>query len=361
MPSQDEIDQHQQDVEELSTLAVAAVTAVVLAASGDEDHRSLVKAVVAAMEPYLVAAGELAVDWYRSLGRRPQPEAERVVSPQRAPAVVVGPTDRMALLDAADFVPRPAALPVPEQLESTVEWALGAPDPVAPPAVTEPVPAEPVPAELAVTEPARRPPASDTTTTSRAAAIEPELEPEPPLRARVVAPADGEAGARVVAATSGRQRAQVIAASPEQQAVVLARLEGATQRYVTSAARDTITENADREGVRWVRHAKADACAFCRMLASRGPEYLTKESADVVVGRRGRPRGKRKLGEQYHDFCQCEPVAVRAGDSYTPPDYAADWELQYFKAVAEVGNSRDTRAILAAMRAAERERGGSTR
>ncbi|MFG1794139.1 hypothetical protein [Nocardia sp. NPDC049149] len=355
MPSQDEIDQHQQDVEELSTLAVAAVTAVVLASSGDEDHRSLVKSIVAAMEPYLVAAGQLAVDWYRRLART-RSDTSRPGPAPVSPASILGPTDRMALLDAADFVPRPAALPAPEQLESTVEWALGAPDPVAAPAVVgEPAVSPPAPTEPAPTEPLRRR-ASDTTPAN---ATSTPAEPLP--RARVVAPAEGAPGARVVPAAPGEQQARVVPASPEQQAVVLARLEGATQRYVTSAARDTITENADREGVRWVRHAQSDACAFCRMLASRGPEYLTQESADVVVGRRGRPRGKRKLGEQYHDFCQCEPVAVRAGDSYTPPDYAADWELQYFKAVAEVGNSGNTKAILAAMRAAERERGGSTR
>lgn len=352
-------------------LAAAAVAAVVLGATGDEDRSSLVKAIVSAMEPYLVAAGELAVDWYRGLARkRAEPAPPRR---KGAPAPIVGPSDRVALLDAADFVPRAAPLPPREQLESTVEWALGAPDPGAgrgpvDAAVTETVGrqgdnAPTASAAPTTSTPARTPTSTAAATRTAVSASEPAAgAPAQELpRARVVAPAAGAGGARVVPASESAQQAQVIAATPEQRAAVIARLDGATQRYVMSAARDTITENADREGVRWARHAKADACAFCRMLASRGPEYLTKESADVVVGRRGRPRGKRKLGEQYHDFCQCEPVAVRAGDSYSPPDYAADWELQYFKAVAEVGNSRDTKAILAAMRAAEVQRGGSSR
>lgn len=364
MPSQDEIDQHQQDVEELSALAVAAVTAIVLAASHDgEDPPSLVKAIASALEPFLVAATELAVDWYRSLARpTPQPPTPRPGSP----APIVGPTDRLALLDAADFVPRPAELPPPEQIESTVWWALSAteqtPAPGEPPAPDATVPDQSVEPAVRPSEPAVRRPG-----TSPSEPPTPQVAPQEEIaRARVVAAVEGQPRARVVESSGSQRQAIVVPATPEQQAAVISRLSGATQRYVTTAARDTITENAEREQVRWVREAKADACAFCRMLATRGTTsgdagYLSKQSAQFVVGRRGRERGSRKIGELYHDFCQCEPVAVRAGDSYTPSEELLGWQEQYEKAVAAVGHSGNTIAILAAMRAAERESGGSPR
>jgi hypothetical protein len=138
---------------------------------------------------------------------------------------------------------------------------------------------------------------------------------------------------------------------------VITRLSGATQRYVTTAARDTIVENSDREGVRWARHAQPDACAFCRLLATRGPDYLTKESAQFVVGHKGRLRGDRKIGELYHDDCGCEPVPVRAGDSYEPPAYVVRWTTQYNDAYDD--GKGDFKSILSAMRQAEKERGGS--
>lgn len=117
------------------------------------------------------------------------------------------------------------------------------------------------------------------------------------------------------------------------QSSVASRLASAVQRHVHNAARDTITANADAENVKWYRHARPNACAFCRLLATRGPKYLSEESALRVVGRRGKPRGTRQIGEKYHDHCFCVPVAVRAGDEYKPPDYVADWLREYEDAV----------------------------
>lgn len=320
MPSQAEIEQYQQDVEELSALAIAEVAAVIVAAMDDgTDRPSIVKAIAAVLEPYLVAVMELAVDWYRGLARTTAASPPNPARARSAAAPLAGPTDRIALLDATDFVPRPAPLPPTEQIESTAWWALSAAD------EPEPVPTEERTVPVAIGEP------------------------------------DQQVGARVLSADETSARARVIPsdATPAQ-ARVITRMAGATQRLVTTAARDTVTENADREGVRWRRHAQPDACAFCRLLATRD-DYLTEESAKVVVGRRGRPRGKRKLGELYHDYCQCEPVAVRAGDSYTPPEQVAEWDSQYGKAVAEVGNSRDVKKILAAMRRLSIASGGTNR
>ncbi len=277
------------------------------------------------------------------------------------PAPIVGPRDRISLLDAAEFEPEPAELPPREQIEATVRWAVYQPAvDLTPVPSTEPVtesggPGEPAQAaESAGPEPTVRQQAP----APRPRAPEP-TEQNAPEPARP--PESENQRARVIPAEETDLRATVIPAdASEHQASVINRLAGATQRYVTSAARDTITQNADLEGVRYVRHAQADACAFCRMLAIRGPEYLSAQSARRVVGRNGRPRGKRKVGELYHDWCQCQPVAVRAGDSWDPPDHVVDWNDQYEKAVAKVGNRTDTRRILAEMRAAERSGGGSS-
>jgi hypothetical protein len=348
MPSQAEIEQYQQDVEELSALAVAEITAVVVALSGEDDE-TLVAAIPSALEPYMAAAANLATSWYRELAREKPRKAKRQ---KGAPEPMSGPTGRVALLDAADFEPRPATLPPREQIEATVWWALAAerePEPRPAPEVLEPEEMHRDELEAEVRR-LREPPAEPEP--EPAAEAEPD-EPERPSdadeeapRARVVEPQEGESPARVVTAEPEQPRARVIT-----------RLSGATQRYVTTAARDTIVENADREGVRWTRHAKPDACAFCRLLATRGPDYLTKESAKFVVGNKGRTRGDRKIGELYHDDCGCEPVPVRAGDSYEPPAYVARWTTQYNDAYED--GKGDFRSILSAMRQAERERGGS--
>lgn len=142
---------------------------------------------------------------------------------------------------------------------------------------------------------------------------------------------------------------------------VTSRLAGAVQRHVNNMARYTIITNADEEeGSMWARWARADACAFCRMLATRGPEYLSMESARRVVGRRGRSRpgqpgpllgrirGTRAIGELYHDECHCLPVAVRPGDTYEPPEYVDDWMAQYQEAAAMTDGS--PKRVLSKMR-----------
>ncbi|MCG7592393.1 hypothetical protein [Mycobacterium sp. PSTR-4-N] len=165
------------------------------------------------------------------------------------------------------------------------------------------------------------------------------------------------------------------------------RLSGSAKRLVTNAARDTLTDNANTEGVRWARYASATACAFCRLLATRGPVYHSEQSAKFVVGREkqmtraerrqraaarmaglpdparrveytGQTRGTRALGEKYHDHCRCIPVPVRSGD-YEPPDYVQRWEDDYIaavKATQSAGKTKgeygaiDINAVLAHMR-----------
>lgn len=113
----------------------------------------------------------------------------------------------------------------------------------------------------------------------------------------------------------------------------LARLDGSLQRAVFDGARNTIVLNVDRTGSRWARHARADACAFCRLLATRGAAYKSSETA----------------AKAYHDACRCIAVEIRDGQSYEPPDYVQAWDDEYAKARANAGRG-DAKSILSAWR-----------
>jgi hypothetical protein len=148
-------------------------------------------------------------------------------------------------------------------------------------------------------------------------------------------------------------------------------LSGTLQRAVWNTARETVIQNAESErGARWARHASANACEFCRMLATRGAVYASAESAtrvggrgrdiasnfDPVTGRKKRggqargvrTRGSQGLGSKYHDHCHCISVMVRPGRSYEPPSYVEKWEQEYIAASRETDGS--TKAVLAHMR-----------
>ena len=110
-------------------------------------------------------------------------------------------------------------------------------------------------------------------------------------------------------------------------------LSGTTERHVFTTSGETVAANADREHVRYARYASANACAFCRVLATRGPVYTSEAAATRVSGGRGgRPRGSRAIGDSYHDNCHCVAVPVRPGDNYQPPDYVDQWQRDYVAA-----------------------------
>lgn len=138
----------------------------------------------------------------------------------------------------------------------------------------------------------------------------------------------------------------------------LERLSGVMQRAVYDGARDTIAYNVDHEpGSKWARHASANACAFCALMASRGEVFGSKTSATRVVGRgkaislnfnpdgsrksggqgKGvKTRGTRKLGEKWHDHCHCVAVEIRPGSTYKPAPYVERWKQSYKDAFAAV-------------------------
>lgn len=71
-------------------------------------------------------------------------------------------------------------------------------------------------------------------------------------------------------------------------------LSGSISRLVLGGGRDAILGNVrqDRQAVGWARITDKDPCAFCSMLASRGPVF----------------RSRRTAGFQAHDHCACMPV-----------------------------------------------------
>lgn len=128
------------------------------------------------------------------------------------------------------------------------------------------------------------------------------------------------------------------------------RLDGLAETLVGTVDRQTVQANAAGDPARpvYARHASANACTFCQMLATRGADYASKQSAlRVVLG-----RGTRKLGEKFHDWCRCTAVPEWQPGTYEEAPYVATWREAYKDATKELGGALDTKAILAHMREA---------
>lgn len=168
-------------------------------------------------------------------------------------------------------------------------------------------------------------------------------------------------------------------------------LQGSATRAVFNGSRDTMVFNAIREHAKWARHASANACSMCRVMATRGAVYTSEQAATEVVGRGvelttadrrmiaaklmtrdealyrrslyrdarqagaagakvgdtrlslGTTRGTQQLGETYHDRCRCIAVCVRPGDTYEPAPYTEQWEQDYIDAVRATSAAGDTK------------------
>lgn len=114
--------------------------------------------------------------------------------------------------------------------------------------------------------------------------------------------------------------------------------EQVTDLAVANAGRGTIITNARRDPleVRYTRHASANACAFCAMLASRQAVYRSEETA----------------GEEVHRKCHCTFVPVWPGQEVEEAPYVAQFRDDYYSArdAARAQGKRSTKAILAEMR-----------
>src|ERR1044072_7320360 len=90
--------------------------------------------------------------------------------------------------------------------------------------------------------------------------------------------------------------------------------EAVTQKLVADAGRDTVREavRRDRHATGWARTAALGACAFCKMLATRGAVY-EKDTADFRA----------------HDGCHCGAVPIFRGQRFELSDKAKEWERLY--------------------------------
>lgn len=93
----------------------------------------------------------------------------------------------------------------------------------------------------------------------------------------------------------------------------LVTVSGAVSRVVLDGGRQTVllTVEADRRALGWMRVTHGKTCAFCAMLASRGPVYKTRKSGIST----GDPRGK---PARFHDHCDCTVEPVYSPDTAWP-------------------------------------------
>ena len=116
----------------------------------------------------------------------------------------------------------------------------------------------------------------------------------------------------------------------------LSGLMSVSDRLLKQAGRDTIARNVDRDRyARYARVPRGATCAFCLMLASRGPVYGSSRSAGD--------------GNKYHSDCDCVPTPSYR-DNDLPKGYDPNklYDI-YQKGIAEAGMS-STKAVLAGIR-----------
>lgn len=96
-----------------------------------------------------------------------------------------------------------------------------------------------------------------------------------------------------------------------------AKVSTAVSRMVKQVGADTTLKNAERDGAQfaWVMHG--DTCAFCLTLASRGWQYMSKNTL------------KNGHAVHIHANCDCE-YAVRFDDKSTVEGYDPDKYLEMY-------------------------------
>ncbi|WP_037576790.1 VG15 protein [Phaeacidiphilus oryzae] len=94
-----------------------------------------------------------------------------------------------------------------------------------------------------------------------------------------------------------------------------AKAEDVAQKLVTDTGRGTVVRavRQDPQAVGWARAAALGACAFCKMLATRGMVYRSEETADFRA----------------HDSCHCGVIPVYKGQRFELSDHAAEWRRLY--------------------------------
>lgn len=106
-----------------------------------------------------------------------------------------------------------------------------------------------------------------------------------------------------------------------------ARAEQVAQKLVADQGRETVRQavREDRQAVGYARAAALGACAFCRLMASRGMVYASADTA-------GEDANDRFLGDgtaKYHNSCSCCVIPVFRGQRFELSAHAAEWDRLY--------------------------------
>ena len=90
--------------------------------------------------------------------------------------------------------------------------------------------------------------------------------------------------------------------------------EAVAQKLVTDRGRGTVRNAVthDRQAVAWARSAALGACAFCKLLVTRGAVFK-QDTVDF----------------QAHDNCHCMAIPVFKGQRFELSPHAKDWERLY--------------------------------
>ncbi|GAB3209794.1 hypothetical protein GCM10027294_25610 [Marinactinospora endophytica] len=118
-------------------------------------------------------------------------------------------------------------------------------------------------------------------------------------------------------------KARLDAFAPEDPvpAVIVEEAVTVAERHARDAGRQAMVDAArhDPRALGYARRLTGDySCAFCTMLASRGPVYRSADAA--LIRHEGRGRNARPTGEPFHDNCDCEVVPVFDRDDWEGRD-----------------------------------------
>lgn len=177
---------------------------------------------------------------------------------------------------------------------------------------------------------------------------------------------DRDRAAASMYATGQSQASRALAAGMSAAAVrqqTLVTLTGSVVRHSLNGGRQLIEDTVVTEtgGIQgWMRVTGPSPCAFCAMVAARGPVYTSQDAASQVVGRMGkwdrkalgdsvldprrpiRERGNRQLGDPYHDHCVCTAEPFYEGSQMSPQSeqFAQMWDEAQANGTAS-GTSND--------------------
>jgi hypothetical protein len=139
--------------------------------------------------------------------------------------------------------------------------------------------------------------------------------------------------------------------STKAQSEALRKFQGIVRRQTMAGGRQLIdqTTESDQRAIGWRRVTDSKPCAFCAMLASRGPVYRSASTA----GTDGGGLLDNKSGLRFHSHCGCTAEIVYG--EWKPSEREQGFLAQYQEAAQAAnadGFSRTEASVLPRMRAA---------